>query len=229
MPDDPIGVVQVNTIRNSVIGGLLILTAAGAAGCASPARPAFSSKALPLHSSTRVVSNLPCKPAEVATMAVVARGTGAPALSRLRPAPLATVHDSRGGELAFFPANAGLGSGTASIFASSARKVPADPGLQSCDYLLSNRPAARPFVKAAIAAAVARGLAPSTRSLTKSLAGIEIGDSPVAVGSLVVILLVPGAPQGILAGHTVLGPDSSIFVIMNRDNQAITGVGHGSW
>jgi hypothetical protein len=166
-------------------------------------------------------------PADVARVVVAAPGVTASALTSLSPAPLAIVDDSSG-TLAFFHTDATLSSEAAPLVSSSAL-VPTDPVLQSCNYLLSDVPAAQPFIKAAIAGAVADNLAPSAASLSASLAAVEIGDNPVTSGSLVIILLVSGVPQGSVDGHTVDGPESSIFVLLNRDTLAVTGTGPGTW
>lgn len=171
---------------------------------------------------------MPCSPPDVARMAVAAPGITISTMASLSPAPLATVDDSSSGTLVFFRSNAALPPNAATLF-SSLTMVPTDPSLQSCDYLLSDRPAAKPFIQAAIAAAVTRNLGTSVSTLRSSLSAIEIGDNPITSDSLLVVLLVTGPPQATVAGHTVYGPDTSIFVILNRNTMAITGVGHGSW
>lgn len=221
------------TLRNNAVGALLMLAAAGGvAGCASPAHPSAPSAQAAIATSQKGETggnpNLPCMPADVARLAVAAPGVAASTLTALNPAPLTIVDDSTSGMLAFFRTEVALPSSAATLFTSSSL-VPTDPSLQSCDYMLSDRPAAQPFIQAAIAAAVTRNLAPSTASLSASISGVEIGDNPATPNSIIVILLVTGAPQATVNGHTVYGPYSSIFVIMNRATMTITGVGQGGW
>jgi hypothetical protein len=120
-------------------------------------------------------------------------------------------------------------AGAAALFTGPYQIVPDDPSLQSCDLLLADRPAAQPFSTAAIAAAVADGMARSAASLRADLSGIEIGDNPFVPGSLVVVLVVAGAPQGTVGGITVDGPNSSIIVIVNHASMTATGIAQGTW
>ncbi len=226
-----------NSLRHGAVPAILILTVLGAAGCATSGHPNTASavsrtgndKSIGLHSKGHAYSSLSCKPANVATVAVMRSGAATSAVSGLSPRPLAVVHDIAIGQVAFFHSDAIPAGSAAAVFTSSYRIVADDPSLQSCDMLLADRPAAQPFIKVAIAAAVAHGMAHSVSSLRANLSGIEIGDNPVASGSLIVVLLVAGAPQGTIAGHKVYGPNSSIIVILNRTGRAITGIGRGAW
>jgi hypothetical protein len=218
----------VNILRNITTATFLILAATGCASTThSPATHAITVN-IGGHKGDIGQPDLPCRPTDIATMAVAAPGVAVSSIASLNPAPLTVVTDTSGGELAFYHSAVTLPSDVTALFTST-DLVAADPGLQSCDYLLSDRPAAQPFIQAAISAAVSRDLAPPAAVLSASVSGVEIGDNPVTPGSLVVILLVTGAPQGSVAGHIVYGPYTSIFVLMNRDTISITGVGHGTW
>jgi hypothetical protein len=176
-----------------------------------------------------VRTSLSCEPVNVATVAVVRSDVGVPALSGLTPRPLAVVRDNGTGQMAFFHSDARPAKSDAAMFATSPLIVRDDPSLQSCNMLLADRPAAQPFIRVAIAAAVARGMANSASSLRTRLSGVEIGDNPVVSGSLIVVLVVAGPAQRSIAGHKVYGPNSSIFVILNRASMAVTGISHGGW
>lgn len=179
--------------------------------------------------STGITGVYPCMPADIATVAVARPAVTSAILSSLTPQPLAVVTDTRSGKLAFFHPDAVPVANYSATFTANPEMVPADPTLQSCDYMLRDRPAAQPFINAAVTAAVAAGLAQSSGSLQSNLAEVEIGDNPLTTGSVVVALLINGPPQGTIAGHTVYGPDSSIFVILDRASMNVTGVAAGSW
>jgi hypothetical protein len=169
-----------------------------------------------------------CRPSDVAAVAVVRAGTSQAALARLAPRPLATLTDARSGELAFFhPATMAAANNTA-LFRKPAELVPAAPKLQSCDYLLRDRPAAQPFIRAAISAAVTRGLARSAASLRGKLEMTEIGVNPLAPGSLVVTLLLNGPRTGSVAGHAIYASYRPIFVVLNQGSRHVTGAGAGT-
>jgi hypothetical protein len=139
------------------------------------------------------------------------------------------VSVSSGEDLAFFHSGASV-SAAHSVFASGPKLVPADPALQSCEYLLEDRPAAQPYITAAIDAAAARGLAKSATSLRSKVNVVLIGDNPLQQGALVVVLLVSGSPsKSGPNGQIIFGPDSSIFVVLDRDTKAISGVAAGTW
>jgi hypothetical protein len=225
------------SLRHSGVAvALLALVSFGAIGCSASAHPSAGG-ALPhvkdaglSKSKGDEISNLSCEPANVATVAEVAPGVVSSALSALSPAPLVVVADSGVGSIAFFHSGfTPSGSTAAAVFTGAYQIVPDDPSLQSCDILLADRPAAQPFITTAVNTAVSDGMAGSATSLRANLSGIEIGDNPLAAGSLVVVLVVSGPPQGTVAGHTVEGPASSIFVIIDQATGAVTGISQGTW
>jgi len=208
---------------------LLLLLAFGAAGCSNSAPSGTAGTSLGVSQpKAQAGGGLPCEPASVAAVAVVQAGVTASALSALSPPPLAVVADNGTGDVAFFHSGHTPAS-NAALFTGSYQTVPDDASLQSCDTLLADRPAAQPFITATIAAAVTDGMASSAASLRANLSGIEIGDNPLAPGSLVVVLVVAGAPQGTTGGITVDGPNSSIIAILNQATTAVTGISEGTW
>ena len=223
--------------HGGVAAALLMLMALGAVGCSASQHPR-SAGAVPRirdikdagqsQSKGDLHSTLSCEPANVGSVAVVQSGVSASALSALDPSPLAVVADAATGRVAFFHSSATPTANAASaMFTGAYQIVPDDPSLQSCDLLLADRPAAQPFITAAISSVVANGMAASASSLRANLAGIEIGDNPLATGSLVVVLLVTRASQGTVAGHTIYGPDSSVFVILNQADMAVPASAKG--
>jgi hypothetical protein len=171
-----------------------------------------------------------CKPHDVAAVAVVRLGISPAALGRAGIKPAARLTSSSDGRvLAFFQPHASLSAGNA-VFSTGPEMVPADPSLQSCDYLLKDRPAAQPYVTAAIDAAAASGIASSPGSLRSKVDTVLLGDNPLQSGSVVVILLVEGplvarGPNG----QKGYGPDSSVFVTLDRSTMHSTGVAAGTW
>jgi hypothetical protein len=208
---------------------LLLLLAFGAAGCSNSA-PSDTARTSPGLSQPKAQAGggLPCEPTSVAAVAVVQSGVTASALSTLSPPPLAVVDDNGTGNVAFFH-SVHTPASNAALFTGAYQTVPDDPSLQSCDTLLADRPAAQPFITAAIAASVADGMASSAASLRANLSGIEIGDNPLVAGSLVVVLVIDGGPQGTTGGITIDGPNTSIIVILNQASMAVTGISQGSW
>jgi hypothetical protein len=193
-------------------------------------RPASGAAVINAQKGVVLLRHMPsCRPADIAAVAVVRAGVTRAELATLTPRPLAVLPDVHTGELAFLHAAAVPATADAATFRRSYQMVPADPALQSCDYMLRDRPAAQPFVQAAMRAAVARGLVTSASSLRARLAVTEIGDNPLASGSLVVVLLLDGAPVGSVAGHIIYGPYQSVFAVLDRASMQVTGVGSGTW
>lgn len=215
---------------------LFALVSFGAFGCSASAHPnaagtVYHVKDAGLSKSKGDEhSTLSCEPANVAAVAEVQSGVTASALSALSPPPLAVVTDSGTGSIALFhSAFTPPAASTTAVFSGAFQIVPDDPSLQSCDILLADRPAAQPFIITAVTTAVADGMAESEATLRANLAGIEIGDNPLASGQLVVVLVVSGPPQGTVDGHAVEGADSSIFVLINQATMTVTGISQGNW
>jgi hypothetical protein len=219
---------QMYSLRHGGVAlALLALAFCGVIGCSASAHP--NAAGTISHFKDAGLSNLSCEPANVATVAEVQSGVTASTLSALNPSPLAVVTDGGTGSMAFFHSGSTPSVGTAAVFTGAYQVVPDDPSLQSCDMLLADRPAAQPFITTAVATAVADGMAGSAATLRANLAGIEIGDNPLAAGQMVVVLVVSGPPQGTVDGHTVEGADSSIFVIVDQATMAVTGISKGTW
>jgi hypothetical protein len=223
-------------MRARTLTAALIAAGIAIAGCgtsaksASPSypRPAVAGKE-PALAQSRAGGPARCGPGEIAAVSVIRPGVAPAALGRLQPRPLALLADhGSGGELAFF-SPAQLPSGGTGIPLSRPAPVLQDPRLQSCEYLLQDRPAAQPYIAAAVAAAVRHGLAASARKLRARLEIILIGDNPLRSSSLVVTLLVSGPKIGTIGGHAVYGPYRSIFAVLSRATRNVTAVAAGTW
>lgn len=66
--------------------------------------------------------------------------------------------------------------------------------LQSCDMLLSDRPADQPLITAALAAVARHGYVTSAVHLRSTLLEVLISDNPAAAGSVIVTLQADGGP-----------------------------------
>jgi hypothetical protein len=237
-----------NKIRLAGMATLAVLGGIAVGGCGTAPTAATQSAA---HSSSAgdaaaavkgtAGRNLPCFPADIAAVAVVRPGTAPATLDRLGARPLARVASTQGQELAFFHATSPTGApaltstlaarrAASAALATNPAMVPADASLQSCDYLLRDRPAAQPYITAAINAAVASHIAPSASAVRTRLNIVQIGDNPLQHGSLVIVLLLEGkaTPTG-PQGHLVYGPYTSVFVALNRTTKQVTGTASGTW
>jgi hypothetical protein len=223
-------------MRIRTLTAALIASGIAIAGCGTSAKSATPSYPRPeaagknpALAQSRATGPVRCGPGEIAAVSVIRPGIASATLGRLRTRPLALLTDhGRSGELAFF-SPAQLPSGGIGIPLSTPAPVLQDPKLQSCEYLLQDRPAAQPYIAAAVAAAVRHGLAASARKLRARLGIVLIGDNPLQSGSLVVVLLVSGPKIGTTDGHAVYGRYRSIFAVLSRASRNVTAVAAGTW
>ena len=230
------------TAMRKAMLAVAVIAAVAVAGCGAASGTATQSSmrkqatapALAAKNSPAIKGSLPrlpsCGPHDIASVALVRAGTSTASLDRLANRPMAhLMTSSHGSELAFFHPETTSAPGAA-IFSVGAEEVPADRTLQSCEYMLQDRPAAQPYVTAAIDAAAARHIAPSAPALRRRVNVVLIGDNPLQSGTIVVLLLVEGAPsKSGPNGQVVYGPDSSIFVVLNRTTKRILGAAAGTW
>jgi hypothetical protein len=110
------------------------------------------------------------------------------------------------------------------------RALPRQANLRSCYYLMTNRPAAQPLIRAAIAAVVHHGYAASTARLTAELQVVLISDNPAAANSVIVTLMIPGrAYRPIARGAPILHRMAAYTVIMTDPGRQVTGVADGGF
>jgi hypothetical protein len=230
------------TAMNKAMLAVAVIAAVAVAGCGaasgsgaqSSSRKETTASTLAAKDSPGVKGSLPrlmsCGPRDIASVALVRAGTSKASLERLANRPMAQLTMTSGGsELAFFHPGTTSAPGAA-VFSVGAQEVPADRALQSCEYMLSDRPAAQPYVTAAIDAAAARRIASSARSLRGRVNMVMVGDNPLQPGTLVVLLLVEGAPsKSGPNGQVIFGPDSSIFVVLDRGSMRVLGAAAGTW
>ena len=110
------------------------------------------------------------------------------------------------------------------------------PKLLSCNYLLADKPAAKPILDAAIAAIVRAGYFGSTISVRSQLQEVLVSDDPATRGSVIVTLMFTGpvhpvtAPKGVRAGpHPPLHGTISYTVLEQRAGAKVTGVARGGF
>lgn len=103
--------------------------------------------------------------------------------------------------------------------------------LQSCDMLLSNRPADQPLINDALAAVAKQGYVTSAAHLRSTLLEVLVSDNPAASGSVIVTLQADGGPAYDLAARGA--PPVSAYlvytVLENVVNARVTGVAVGGF
>jgi hypothetical protein len=103
--------------------------------------------------------------------------------------------------------------------------------LQSCDMLLSDRPADQPLINAALAAVAKQGYAASAARLKSKLLEVLVSDNPAASGSVVVTLQTSGGPAYELAARG--GPPVHGYLVYtlleNVSGARVTGIAPGGF
>ncbi|HEV2373546.1 MAG TPA: hypothetical protein VGS19_15405 [Streptosporangiaceae bacterium] len=224
-------------MRGRTITGGLAVTALAVAGWGAVAHASASSGGRAGTAVTysragvsKMAPAMSCMPGEITAVSAVRPGSTRAGLRHLAPWPLAQFTDSVSGELAFFspPRLPVVGAGSPLAHAPAA--VMADRRLQSCEYLMQDRPAAQPYIAAAINAAVSRGLDRSVIHLRANVQMVLIGDNPLRPDSLVVTLLTTGRKVATdPLGHTIYGPYRAVIAMVNKASRHVTGVGTGTW
>ena len=104
--------------------------------------------------------------------------------------------------------------------------------LQSCDMLLSDRPADQPLISAALAAVAKHGYAISAARLRSVLLEVLVSDNPAAAnGSVVVTLQANGGPayEQVAKGAPPVHSYLVYTVLENASNARVTGVAAGGF
>jgi hypothetical protein len=212
---------------------------AAAAGCAShspPSRASGETVTTTSRSSAEsvkgIVPNLPCTPSPIGYAGLVRPGHAQAAQNALGSALLARVPDSASGTVVIARSAGGMAAGAQSAALSQWKPVlgqSQQASLQSCNMMLSDRPAAQPIINAAISAVAQQGYVSSAATLKSELQEVLISDNPVAADSVIVTLLVPGAvvpnPPG--ASGPVVHSLAPYTVIVQQSTSQPTGVARG--
>jgi hypothetical protein len=207
---------------------MMIAVAAVAAGCASHSPSNQASRETVKGS----IPNLTCTPTTIGYVGLVRPGQAQAAQNALGSALLAQVTDSASGTVVIARSANGIPAAVQSTYFSQWKPVLSQSqqaSLQSCEMLLSDRPAAQPIVNAAIAAVAQQGYVSSAATLTSELQEVLISDNPAAADSVIVTLLVPGAvvpnPPG-ASGPVVHSLDAYTVIVQQSTGQP-TGVARG--
>ncbi len=103
--------------------------------------------------------------------------------------------------------------------------------LQSCDMLLSDRPADQPLVTAALAAVAKQGYVTSAATLKSKLLEVLVSDNPAANGSVVVTLQAEGGPayEQAARGAPPVHGYLVYTVLENVSDARVTGIAPGGF
>jgi hypothetical protein len=207
---------------------IAVAATAAAAGCAS--HPPTSRASWETVKGT--TPHPKCTPTTIGYVGLVHPGQAQAARNALGSAQLTQVTDSASGTVVIARSANGIHAAAQPTYFSQWKPVLSQSqqaSLQSCDMLLSDRPAAQPIINAAIAAVAQHGYASSAAALRSELQEVLISDNPVAVDSVIVTLLVPGAvvpnPPG--ASGPVVHSLAAYTVIMQQSTNRPTGVARG--
>ena len=202
--------------------------AAIAAGCVSHSPVSRASG----ETVKGAIPHLTCTPATIGYAGLVLPGQALAVQNALGSAILAQVTDSASGTIVIARSANGVPAAAQLAYFSQWRPVRSQSqqaSLQTCDMLLSDRPAAQPIINAAIAAVARHGYVPSAATLRSELQEVLISDNPVAVDSVIVTLLVQGAvvpnPPG-ASGPVVHSLDAYTVIVQQSTGQP-TGVARG--
>ena len=209
---------------------MMIAVAAVAAGCASQHAPVSRASK---GSEGSFAPAVRCTPAQIGYAGVVRPGQAVAAHNALGSALLAQVTDSVSGTIDVARSASGMSSTAQSAYFSQWKPVLSQSeqaSLQSCDMLLSDRPAVQPIINAAISAVAQHGLAASATALRSDLQVVLVADNPLTAGSVIVTLLVPGPvvpnPPG-ASGGPVVTSLAAYTVIIQQPTDQPTGVAQG--
>lgn len=171
-------------------------------------------------------------------LGVTRAGEAIAARQSLGSALLAEVTDSSTGQVVDLarspngmnaPALSGLFSQWSPVYPQSQQSQ-----MQSCDLLLSDRPAAQPIIDAAEASLARAGFFKSAADVSSQLQQVLVSDDPARPGYVIVTLIflgapyTPAAPQGAQMGsHPQLYSSSDCTAIENQADDQVTGVAKG--
>jgi hypothetical protein len=211
---------------------IAVAATAAVAGCASHSPISLAGGATVKSVVKGSVPNLTCTPTTIGYVGLVRPGQAQAAENALGSTLLAQLTDSASGTIIIARSVNGIPSAAQSTYFSQWAPVLSQSqqaSLQSCDMLLSDRPAAQPIITAAIAAVAQRGYVSSAATLQSELQEVLISDNPVAADSVIVTLLVPGAvvpnPPG-ASGPVVYSLDAYTVIVQQSTGQP-TGVARG--
>lgn len=170
-----------------------------------------------------------CTPALVGFIGVVRSGQALRASQSLGGSILATFNEPGTGvlDLVRAPDNR-TGAMAAGYFArwSPVLSQSRQPRLQSCDTMLSDRPADQSLIAAAVAAVARHGLASSAARFRASLQEVLVSDDPLQPGMELVTLMVPGAAYH-PANAPVLHHLSSYTAVVSESTHQVAAVMRG--
>ena len=103
--------------------------------------------------------------------------------------------------------------------------------LQSCDMLLSDRPADQPLINAALAAVAKQGYVTSAARLKSKLLEVLVSDNPAASGSVIVTLQASGGPAYELAARGAPPVHGYLVytLLENVSGARVTGIAPGGF
>jgi hypothetical protein len=172
-----------------------------------------------------------CTPAPIGFIGLLRPGQALRARQSLGGSILATVTEPRTGvlDLVRTPDNK-TSQMTAGYFArwSPVLSQSRQPKLQSCDMLLSDRPAAQPLIAAAVAAVARHGFTSSATKLRASLQEVLVSDDLLQPGMVLVTLMVPGAAYH-PANAPVLHHLSSYTAVVSESTHQVAAVMKGGF
>jgi hypothetical protein len=170
----------------------------------------------------------------VGYLGVVGRGQVTAARNALGEALLAEVSDTRLGVIDIAASANGMSAAQRQRDFSSWDPVlpqAREARLQSCNMLLSDRPADQPFIAAAVAAVAKQGYVMSAAQLKSKLLEILVSDNPAANGSVIVTLQAEGGPayEQIAKGAPPVSSYLVYTVLENVSGARVTGVAVGGF
>jgi hypothetical protein len=239
----------------AVVTGALIWSSQGDASARLASPPGGQSRASTISRAAAAVARGPgsrAVPVRCGTINPVIGYIGVPrtgditeARQALGTALLAQVDGSAGGSLALIrpPSTFWYPNGAPVTHAMSAtqranlfsrwlpvRALPRQEDLRSCLYLMTDRPAAQPLIRAAVAAVARDGYVTSAARLRSELQEVLISDNPVARGSVIVTLMVTGRAYTPMAkGAPTLHRTASYTAIMSASGAHVTGAAEGGF
>ena len=103
--------------------------------------------------------------------------------------------------------------------------------LQSCDMLLSDRPADQPLINAALAAVAKQGYVTSAERLKSKVLEVLVSDNPAAGGSVIVTLQASGGPAYELAARGAPPVHGYLVytLLENVSGARVTGIAPGGF
>jgi hypothetical protein len=222
-------------------GALLVVSACGSTVARSASTAAHgaaprSNTGLSSPNDRSVAVPIRCGQGEqpVGYLGVVGPGQATAARNALGTTLLAEVSDTRLGVIDIATSSNGMSAAQRQRYFSSWGPVlpqAREARLQSCDMLLSDRPADQPLITAALAAVAKEGFATSAAHLKSRLLEVMVSDNPAADGSVIVTLQAEGGPayEQIARGAPPVSAYLVYTVLENVSNGRVTGVAVGGF